>query len=57
MEEIGQKLDKLQQQFSMASQVEAKDRDLYQRKIVELGERVMLFNRLQASSRCIFRRR
>jgi hypothetical protein len=44
--EVDENIRELQAQFDRASRVESRKRDLYQRKIVELGQRIMLFNRL-----------
>ncbi|WP_428940785.1 cytochrome c biogenesis protein CcsA [Fontivita pretiosa] len=46
--QITPKLDKLQEQFTLASGVERNRRDAYQRQIVELAEHIILFNRLRA---------
>jgi ABC-type transport system involved in cytochrome c biogenesis permease subunit len=44
--EIDANIAALEQQYQLARRVAPKERDLYQRKILELGERVMLFNTL-----------
>jgi ABC-type transport system involved in cytochrome c biogenesis permease subunit len=44
--EIDANLPLLEQQYQLARRVEAKERDLYQRKVIELGQHVILFNQL-----------
>ncbi len=46
VEELWPKLDKLNEQFTQARQTDPKKRDLVQRKIIELVDRVQLFNQL-----------
>ncbi|HEY1628822.1 MAG TPA: cytochrome c biogenesis protein ResB, partial [Tepidisphaeraceae bacterium] len=46
MNELAPNLQKLQEQYALASAVPEKQRDLYQKKIVELANHILLFNSL-----------
>jgi ABC-type transport system involved in cytochrome c biogenesis permease subunit len=46
MDDLAPNLQKLQEQYALASAVPDKERDLYQKKIVELANHILLFNEL-----------